>query len=160
MKINYEIIEMMVFFWDQVKNREKIQDAYLVEIANKKELAMIYDEEFTRDSFRKVLSAISNKELLSSPTKAESRFWNLNMWMLEDMENMQSMLETVKKLNLDDIDSKRTLHFIPAHLKESYSNDDAIYINFFKIFIDPNSGSAQISGVPFENYVRGKAAEK
>ncbi len=74
MKINYEIIEMMVFFWDQVKNREKIQDAYLVEIANKKELAMIYDEEFTRDSFRKVLSAISNKELLSSPTKAESRF--------------------------------------------------------------------------------------
>ncbi len=160
MKINYEIIEMMVFFWDQVKNREKIQDAYLVEIANKKELSVIYDDEFTRDSFRKVLSAISNKELLSSPTKAESRFWNLNMWMLEDMENMQSMLETVKKLNLDDIDSKKKLYFIPAHLSESYSNDEAIYINFFKIFIDPNSGIAQISGVPFENYVREKAAAK
>lgn len=76
------------------------------------------------------------------------------MWMLEDMDNMRAMLDAVKKLNLDDVNSVRTLCFIPAHLEEIYRDEKAVYVNFFKIFIDPASGETKFAGVPFEEYVR------
>lgn len=157
MKIGFELIEMMSFFWEQVAAREKIQDAYLVEMAEKPEMKRVYCDDFTQDSFRKVLSAISNKELLSAPTKAESRFWNLNMWMLEDLDNMRAMLDKVKKLNLDDVKTNKNLIFIPGHLDESYEDDQNVYLNFYKIFVNPvRSEEATISGIPFETYVRNK----
>lgn len=157
MKIGFELIEMMSFFWEQVASKEKIQDAYLIEMAEKAEMKPVYCEDFTQDSFRKVLSAISNKELLSAPTKAESRFWNLNMWMLEDLDNMRTMLDKVKKLNLDDVKSDKNLIFIPGHLEECYEDDKNVYLNFYKIFVNPiNPEEASISGVPFETFVRSK----
>lgn len=157
MKIGFELIEMMSFFWEQVASREKIQDAYLVEMAEKPEMKVLYGDDFTPDSFRKVLSAISNKELLSAPTKAESRFWNLNMWMLEDLDNMRAMLDKVKKLNLDDVKSDKNLVFIPGHLDECYEDDQNVYLNFYKIFVNPvNPEEATVSGTAFETYVRGK----
>lgn len=157
MKIGFELIEMMSFFWEQVASREKIQDAYLVEMAEKPEMKLLYGDNFTPDSFRKVLSAISNKELLSAPTKAESRFWNLNMWMLEDLDNMRAMLDKVKKLNLDDVKSDKNLIFIPGHLEESYEDDRNVYLNFYKILVNPiNPEEATISGIPFETFIRNR----
>lgn len=157
MKINYEMIEMMSFFWEQVASKEKIQDSYLIEMAEKPHMKVVYTEEFTSESFRKVLSAISNKELLSAPTKAESRFWNLNMWILEDLDNLRAMLDKVKKLNLDDLKNERNLIFIPGHLEECYEKGEDLYINFYKIFVDPNDPTkATVAGVPFEEYVRSK----
>ncbi len=160
-KINYEVVEMMVFFWEQVADRAKVQDAYFIEMAEKPELNVIYSEEFSKDSFRKVLSAINNRELMSTPTKAESRFWNVNMWILEDLENMRNMIDKVKKLNLDDLKGENdvNLFFIPAHLEEYYVDGNNLYINFYKIMIDyMDPSKATISGVAFEEYIREKIA--
>ncbi len=158
-KINYEVVEMMVFFWEQVADRAKVQDAYFVEMAEKPELAVIYSDEFTKDSFRKVLSAINNRELMSAPTKAESRFWNVNMWILEDLENMRNMISKVKKLNLDDVKTAEdvSLYFIPAHLEPCYTEGNKLYVNFYKIMVDyMDPEKAKIDGVEFEEYVREK----
>lgn len=160
MTIHYDLIEMMSFYWEQVASKEKIQDAYLVEMAEKPAMKVVYGEDFSADSFRKVLSAISNKELLSAPTKAESRFWNLNMWMLEDLDNMRAMLQQVKQLNLDDIRSNTELFFIPGHLEECYALGENVYVNFFKIFINPSDPErATISGVDFRDYIVSKMTE-
>lgn len=161
-KINYEVVEMLVFVWEQVKDRLKVQDTYFIEVANRPELSVIYTDDFTKDSFRKVLSAISNRELISVPTKAESRFWNLNMWILEDLENMRNMLAKVKKINLDDIktDEEINVYFIPAHLEESYVDGKNLYINFYKIFVNhEDPAKANINGIEFEEYVRNKVLE-
>ncbi len=158
-KINYEVVEMMVFFWEQVADRAKVQDAYFIEMAEKPELKVIYSEEFSKDSFRKVLSAINNRELMSSPTKAESRFWNVNMWILEDLDNMRNMMNKVKKLNLDDIKEGKdiNLFFIPAHLEECYVEGANLYINFYKIMVDyMDPSKAKINGMNFEEYIREK----
>lgn len=158
MKIHYELVEMMVFYWEQVAAKEKVRDAYLTEMAEMPEMKPVYNDEFTKDSFRKVLSAISNKELLSAPTKAESRFWNLNMWMLEDPDHMRAMVNRVKQLNLDDVEGESELYFIPGHLDEVYRNGADVLINFFKIMV--SDGDAKISGEDFETFVRGQLNQK
>lgn len=34
-KINYEVLEMMVFFWESISSKEKVIDAYCIEVAQK-----------------------------------------------------------------------------------------------------------------------------
>ena len=80
--VNLEEIESMLYFWHSTKDREKVSEVYLHEIAVMPGLAGTYSEEFNQESVRKVLSAITNRERLSSLTKAEGRFWNNNMWMM------------------------------------------------------------------------------
>ena len=60
----------------------------------------LYREGFDKDSVRRVLSAISNREVLNSESKLERKFWNNNMWMLEDLEFTNMMAQPVKTLNL------------------------------------------------------------
>lgn len=52
-KINYEIIEMMLFYWDTVMSRDKVIDSYFKEIADREEMQVIYDDEFNSESLRK-----------------------------------------------------------------------------------------------------------
>ena len=80
--IKNEILEMMLYIWDSVHQKEKIADSFFLEIADNPNMKYLYDEEFTAESVRKVLSAISNRELLNKPTKKESRFWSKNMLSL------------------------------------------------------------------------------
>ena len=54
----------------------------------------------------KVLSAITNREILSQKTKKESRFWNNNMWMMKDLSDTDSMVKPLEKLNIDDLVEK------------------------------------------------------
>ncbi len=168
--VNLDTLEMMLFFWQSVAERQKVADAFMWEVAEKEDMKYLYDDDFSKDSIRKVLSAISNRELLNNPTKAESRFWNYNMWMLEDLENMNNMVSPVKKLNLDDLREKLKdnntdydkveVVFIPGHLEECYIDKNKVVINFFKLmvdFMDPTK--VNIDGKPLKEYVEEKITE-
>lgn len=162
--VNFNTIEMMIYFWESVADRDKVSDKYLIELAGHDDLAPIYDEEFSKDSFRKVLSAISNREILNHPTKKESRFWNLNMWMLEDMDNMREMVQLVKTLNLDHmkdkLDKDIKVVFIPGTTDVYKVEEDKLIINFFKISINPYADTrVTIDGKEFNEYIQEKVLE-
>ena len=162
--VNFNTIEMMIYFWESVADRDKVSDKYLIELADHDDLAPIYDEEFSKDSFRKVLSAISNREIMNHPTKKESRFWNLNMWMLEDMDNMREMVQIVKTLNLDHmkdkLDKDIKVVFIPGTTDVYKVEEDKLIINFFKISINPYADTrVTIEGKEFNEYIQEKVLE-
>ena len=161
--IKNEILEMMLYIWDSVHQKEKIADSFFFEIADNPNMKYLYDgEEFTLDSVRKVLSAISNRELLNKPTKKESRFWSKNMWMLEDLGFTNMMVEPVKQLNLTDLEDKLPkdeyeVVFIPGHMDEYYIDGNKLVINFFNIVIDFfGDGPATIADKPIKEYIEEK----
>ena len=138
--IKSEILEMMLYAWDSVHQKEKIADSFFIGLADEMDMKYLYDEDFTKESVRKVLSAMSNRELLNKPTKKESRFWNKNMWMLEDLSFTNMMIEPVKQLNLDYMEDKLSKEeyeviFIPGHMDEYYIDENKLIINFFNIFL-------------------------
>lgn len=168
--VNLDVVEMMLFFWQSVAEREKIGEGFMKEIANKKDMKCLYNENFDQESVRKVLSAISNRELLNNPTKEESRFWNYNMWMLEDLDNMNNMVKPVKTLNLDDVKEKIKkdsldfekieIVFIPGHLEEYYIDENKLVINFFRLMVDfMDETKVNIGGKPLKEYIEEKIVE-
>lgn len=163
-KIDVEVLEMMIFYWESVGARDKMSDEYFTEIANKKQMQIIYNEykeEFSAESFRRVLSAISNRERLNNRTQAESKFWNQNMRMLEDLSIMRAMVIPIKKLNLDELKQKGgqqakeiEVIFIPCPDKEYYIDGNKIYINFFKIYTDcEDKEKVSLAGRPFKEFI-------
>lgn len=160
--VKNEILEMMLYIWDSVSQREKVGESFILEVANHDDMKYLYGEDFDKESVRKVLSAISNRELLNKPTKKESRFWNNNMWMLEDLEFTNKMIHPVKTLNLDDLKNKLTkdeyeVIFIPGHIDEYYIDGNKLIINFFKIMVDLFvEGKVTIAQKPFKEYIEEK----
>lgn len=166
-KVNSEVVEMMIFFWESVVEKDKVQETYMMEVAKRPEMSPLYGEDFTEDSVRKVLSAMVNRELLNGATKKESRFWNNNMWMTEDLEFMQSMVQPVKTLNLDSVKEKYKdeskyeeieVRFIPGHLDIYYVEDNVLTINFFSMISD-FAGGFNIDGKPYMEFIEGKIGE-
>lgn len=168
-KINFDTIEMMLYYWQSIAERDKVVESFMIEVANKKEMDYLYNDDFNKDSVRKVLSAISNREILNNSTKVERKFWNNNMWMLEDLDNMNNMVMPVKKLNLDDIKVKLSgetkfeeleVIFIPGHNEECYIDENKLVINFFKIMVDFMDPSiVKIDGKVLKEYIEEKLFE-
>ncbi len=145
MKKNLEVIEMMLFFWHSTKDKEKVSDLYLNDIANREEMSVLFTDDFNKESIRKVLSAITNREVLSTRTKSEGLFWNNNMWMTEDLSLTQAMIDPIKALNFDDVDSDVEVIFIPGHSETCYVKGNKLYINFFKVMVDVFTGSMEVT---------------
>ena len=84
------------------------------------------------------------------------------MWMLEDMEFTNKMIEPVKHLNLDDLRDKLTKEeyeviFIPGHIDECYIDGNKLIINYFKVMIDMfGDQPAKIDGKPIKEYIEEK----
>lgn len=160
--IKNDVLEFFLFMWDSIAQREKISENLLFEVVDHKDMKYLYDEDFSKESLRKVMSAISNRELVNHPTKKESRFWNNNMWMLEDMEFTNKMIAPVKQLNLDQLKDKLPkdeyeVIFIPGHIDEYYIDGNKLVINYFKIMTDNTNGEpARIGGKPLKEYVEEK----
>lgn len=165
-KVNLEVLESMLYFWQATKDREKVGEQYIISISEKEEMKEVYDEEFKAESVRLVLSAISNRELLNSTNKKERKFWNNNMWMLEDMGMMNQMLMPLKVLNLSAVtedfpqfDSESIeICFFPGHTDTYLIKGDKLYINFFKIFA-PEENVLNIEGKPIMEFIKEKIAE-
>jgi hypothetical protein len=171
-RLNLEEIESMLYFWQATNDRERVAETYLHEIASMPGLSSSFDSEFNAESVRKVLSAITNREILSQKTKKEARFWNNNMWMMEDLSYTDMMVKPLKKLNIDDMieevknaegSSKYDeleVRFSPLHVDDYIIKGNMLVINFFRVMPSlTDEGSTQISGVEIKEYIKEKLEE-
>lgn len=171
-KVNMEEIESMLYFWQSTSERQRVSEEYLGEIANMQGLKYSYDDEFNAESVRKVLSAITNREKLSQSNQKESRFWNNNMWMLEDLSFTDSMIQPLKKLNLESLIEKLNASvenpkyemleviFSPLHMDEYLIWDNKLIINFFRVMPSfEEEGVVTIGGKDIKEYIFGRLVE-
>lgn len=170
--MNLTIIESMMFFWQSVIDREKVSEYYLTDVAKREEMASIYDEEFNEESVRKVLSAISNREMLNTTIQKERQFWSKNMRVTEDRELLNAMVSPIKTLNLNGLLTelnekgefpfeKIEIIFIPANNEDCFQKENKLYINFFKIMVDEfnGTGAVTIEGKSISDYISEKILE-
>ena len=169
-KINMDVMETMLYFWQATSERDKVSEKYLNDLAKMPGLSYTYDDEFNAESVRKVLSAITNREPFLSKVKKESRFWNNNMWMLDDLGYMDSIIQPLKKLNLDHLVDEINkavpagryeeveVFFSPLHLVDCYASENRLIINFF-IIIPDLEGNLKVGELPLAEFIKEKIAE-
>src|SRR5699024_9819055 len=92
-RTNLDVVEAMLYYWQAISEKEKVGEPYILSIADFPEMEYFYGEEFDKESVRKVLSAISNREMINSQSKKDRKYWNNNMWMLEDLEFTDMMVK-------------------------------------------------------------------
>lgn len=141
--IKMDVIESMLYFWQATTDKEKVGEKYIYSIADREEMASLYDEEFDRESVRLVLSAISNREILNTNSKKARKFWNNNMWMMEDLDYTDMMVAPLKVLNVDDaIEGLKSIetsyeilevYFVPGLHEEYQIIGNKVFINFFRV---------------------------
>ncbi len=168
--VNIKALESMLFIWATLKDRQKIADEFYINLAASPEMQVAYDEDFDQNGFRKVLSAISNNELMSVASQKEKRFWNNNMWMLEDLSITERMLAPIKTLNLDkgrallpETIPYQTMEvvFYPGTTELCMLKKDKLYINFFKVNVNifDEEEEAKIDGKPIADFILKKLAD-
>ncbi len=163
-KINLEVVEAMLFYWHSMKDKQKVSGKFFYDLIQMPGLTYAYDDEFTEDSVRVCLEAIMNREPYQKNNKKEGRFWNNNLWMMEDLGYTDLMVQPIKKLNMDNkindlnkIDSSDKYDeieviFSPLHLNEYLIVENKLIINFFKV--TPNDeGEGFINEQPLQDYV-------
>lgn len=170
-KTNLDILESLLVFWQSSSEGEKVGESFIISISEFPEMKYLNNEEFSKESARKVLSAISNKELINGGTKTEMRYWNNNMWMLEDLEFTNMMIRPIKTLHgekyidkvneyanndIEDIE----IIFLPGHFQDYYIDGNKLIINFFKITVDLfDDDKVTIDGKDFDEYIEEKLIE-
>lgn len=155
-KINNEVVEMMLYFWQSASEGQKVAESFIIDVANRDEMKLIYNDKFDEEAVRRVLSSITNKELLNGGSPEEKRFWNNNMWMMEDMGVVEAMVDPIKHLNLDDVETdKKELIFVPGHVDEYYDLEDKLVVNFFKVSVDifGGTGAVTMDGEDFREHI-------
>lgn len=168
LKTNLEAIEAMLYYWDATKDKEKVNERFINDLAALPAMTLTYDAEFDHEAVRRVLSAITNREPFRPSNRKEGRFFNNNLWMLEDLSLTREMAQPIKVQNLDSLAEKLssevpgdhtiTVYFAPLHLEESYLRKDALIINFFRLQPD-FMGGVNIAEQPLEQYIEGKVRE-
>lgn len=169
-KINLDLLESMLYYWKATSEREKVGEQFLYTIADNDKMKACYSSEFNGESVRRALSAISNREIFRPESKKEGRFWNNNMWMLEDPEYTMTMLTPLKVLNLDEeikkISTKNDIEtvnlvIIPGHMDISYidKSTSTVYINFFRVLPSMIDSSVTIDDMDMKEYIIGKIEE-
>lgn len=171
-KVNLDVIEAMLYYWQSTSEKEKVGEPYIISIGNFEEMKYVYGEEFDKDSVRKVLSAISNREVLNNASKKERKFWNNNMWMLEDLEFTNMMVQPLKVLNLTDLIDKLNkvnsdfpyeeleVIFVPGHMDEYVIDENKLVINFFRVMPSLyEEGKVTIGDKDLKVYIEEKLVE-
>lgn len=168
-KLNMEEIESMLYFWQASNDKEKVSERYLNELALLPGISASYDNEFNGESVRKVLSAITNRESLSNKTQKEGRFWNNNMWMMEDLSYTTRMVNPLKKLNIDSMVNELQaipteyveieVIFSPLHIDEYLFKGNKLIINFFRVRPNEDELTASIDDKDLITYIKEKILE-
>ncbi len=169
---NLEAIEGLLYFWQASSEKEKVGEPYIISIGEFPDMKYLYHGDFDAESVRKVLSAISNREMINNGSKEEMRFWNNNMWMMEDLGFTDMMVKPVKTLHSDSfleiVNAKEykndyeniEIVFIPGHLDEYYIDENRLIINFFKIMPDLYiEDKITIAEKDFDDYIEEKLIE-
>ena len=170
-KVNLDAIEAMLYFWMATKDKENISEMFIYDIVAMPGLALIYDDEFSEESVRRALSAIKNREIFSSNNRKEGRFYNNNLWMMEDLGYTNLMVTPLKVLNLEYLiqilnpkytDSKYEelqVIFSPMHLDEYVIKDNKLIINFFRVKPSDFDDSTYIGEKELKVYLEEKLKE-
>lgn len=168
-KVNLEAIEAMLYFWQAVNDRENISEMFIYDITAMQGLKLAYEEDFSEESVRRVLSAIKNREIFSKNSKKEGRFYSNNLWMMEDLGYTNSMVAPLKKLNLEflteELNSKYPdaeyeeleVIFSPLHLEDYMIKDNRLIINFFRV--KPDESEAYLGDEELKKYIKEKLEE-
>lgn len=169
-KVNLEAIEMMNFFWEAASQKENVSEEFFTQVGEMPAMTCIYDDEFTAESVRRTLSAIKNREPFLGNAK-EKRYWNYNMWIMEDMEYKDSMIKPVKKLNFDNLVKKiqklpgaekyeeLEVIFCPMNVDEYIIKGNKLVINFFMVRPGYDENSVTIKDKEINQYVEEKLTE-
>ncbi len=170
-KINLETLEKMLYFWQASSEGEKVGEDYLRDVAAAPEMQLLYDDELNAEGVRKVLSAITNREQMNAPTKREWKFWNNNMWVMEEQLLRDNMLRPIKVLNADALvktinekgsfphDSVEIL-FVPGTAEEYWIDKNRLVVNFFKIQADLfDEDNVSLCGQPVLSFFEEKLLE-
>lgn len=152
--VNLDVVEALLFFWHSIKDRNKVSELFIFDVIDMPGLKYAYDYEFTSESVRKALSAITNRESFTGNNKKEGRFYSNNLWMLEDLSYTDRMIQPLKTLNLQSLvkkinATKSSNHFSelevifsPLHFEEYIIKDNKLIINFFSV--KPNDNNEQV----------------
>jgi len=143
--VNLDAVEAMLFFWQSIKDRQKVSELFIFDVTDMLGLKYAYDNEFNAESVRRALSAISNREIFSGINRQEGRFYNNNLWMLEDLDYTDRLVRPIKKLNLQFLVERLNASqgsenfeeleviFSPLHLDEYLIKNNKLIINFFMV---------------------------
>lgn len=144
-KIDLTGVESLLFFWQLILEKEKVSELYILRVTELPPFKASYTEDFTHISLRRVLSAISNREVFIGENKEQGRFWSNNLWMLEDIAYITSLVAPLKRFNASDLIPKINkevphgiydsieIFFVPLHLQTTFTDKNKLYINFFAI---------------------------
>jgi hypothetical protein len=169
-KVNLEAVEAMLYFWQAAKEKENVAEKFFYDVADMQALSCAYDDEFNGESVRRALSAIKNREPFVG-NKKERKFWNNNMWMMEDFEYTNSMVQPIKKLNLDNLVGKLTqfegsnkydeleVIFAPLHSDEYIITENKLVVNFFRVKPDFINNITTIAEKELNEYIEEKLNE-
>ena len=169
-KVNLEAVEAMLYFWQAASEKENVSEKFFYDVAEMVALSCAYDSEFNGESVRRALSAIKNREPFVG-NKKELKFWNNNMWMMEDFEYTFSMVKPIKRLNLDSMAAKLKQEsgankydeleviFAPLHSDEYIITGNKLVINFFRVKPDAISDKTYIAEKELIEYIEEKLNE-
>lgn len=165
--LNLEAIEALHFFWIAASEKDQVDEKFFHDLGEMNACKLMYDDEFNAESIRRALSAIKNREPFSG-NKKERKFWNLNMWVMEDLELTAMMINPIKQLNLEHMKEKfqgntkyETLevYFSPLHDDEYKIVDNKLLINFFRIQTSFMDDSVMLNNLSLEDYIEEKIIE-
>lgn len=168
--LNLEAIEALHFFWIAASEKDHVDEKFFHDLGEMKAVQLMFDENFNAESVRRTLSAIKNREPFDG-NKQERKFWNLNMWAMEDLELTASMITPIKQLNLESLleeintfDNPRKydqleVYFSPIHNEEFKIIENKLLINFFRIRTSFMDDSVLINDIELNEYIVGKLKE-
>lgn len=168
-KVNLEVVEAMLYFWQAVNDRENVSEMFIYDVAAMPGLALTYEDEFNEESVRRALSAIKNREIFSRNSKKEGRFYNNNLWMMEDLSYTNTMVAPLKKLNLESLSAELNskypasgyeeleVIFSPLHLEDYLIKENKLIINFFRV--KPGENDTSIGDMKLTAYIKEKLEE-
>lgn len=165
--LNLEAIEALHFFWIAASEKDNVDEKFFHDLGEMDAVKLTFNDSFNAESVRRALSAIKNREPFSG-SKEERRFWNLNMWAMEDLELTASMITPIKQLNLDDMVAKMPadakyetieVYFSPINDDEYRIIDNKLLINFFRIRTSFVDESVTIADKALDAYIEEKLLE-
>ncbi len=169
-KVNLEAVEAMLYFWQAASEKENVSEKFFYDVADMQGLTCAYDGEFNGESVRRALSAIKNREPFVG-NKKERKFWNNNMWMMEDAEYTNAMASPIKKLNLASLVGKLSklqgankydeleVIFSPLHSDEYIITENKLVVNFFRVKPDFVDNKTYIADKEINEYIEEKLKE-
>jgi len=135
-KTNLNGLEIMLFFWNSVMAREKLNESFLNDLCTMKEFSYIYNEDFNSESLRRALSALNNKEPFSG-NKVERKFYSNNLMILEYIDEVQPTIDTIKKLNLNKLEKEASedieIIIVPGTSGNIQKHNNVLLVDFFSL---------------------------